>query len=895
MIRLSSIVFLFPLLAQAMEPLPPDVRGFFKSHCFECHAGDDDFIEGEVNLEMTSIDWAASDSPGFWTKVYDVLHTSEMPPREAESFPTATEREDMTSWLEGKLTQYAPVGGTVPRRLNRVEYENTIRDVFGIPEFEVPYSFPTDDSESGFDNVASGLILSPPLLAEFLDLASQIADEILPPEKGSQQVPPQLYEIEPDGFFTSEGGGAALAEDRYRLASSRNMASAAAWTSPFEVPHSGIYRLQIDADVFQTDQMQYPYRESPFQLAVYARQNGEQKYALFENLRNLGNFLVAPGTDQSSRFQIEAELFKGEVIGLRWTDGPAYSAPAGSLLFSRDFILGRLAVDKPLYAALLTLKREQRNAGQVEFYEIVQNILQSGELDLEDPRLDVLPANIGGGIGDSYHNWVKAIVLEENHRFGPALDVLKVEVEGPFRLVEDEETRLRRERSQRFIGERAPDISDETFAGIFLRRFLSQTFRRPVTEAQLETYLDVVREHLRQFPEARVEDALHLAVRRALVSPHFLYRSTTPGILDDWDLASRLSYFLTSAPPDERLRELARKGELSSPAVLEQETRRLLSLPERKRFIHHFTGQWLGTRKLSGIMPDPRLFRFQATTRMFFGEGHRRAMIDEGELLFDEILVENHPLETFIDPGFSYRNHPLTDIYGGELEGQEMQRVTIPKGARHGGIVGMASIMMATANGVDTHPVHRGVWLLENVFGQPTPPPPPNVPAVAPDTSGTVTMREQMKAHTADPTCARCHERIDPLGYIMENFDPIGRWRANYPIYTDPPEGTVELEEEFYSTKGKGGRWGPEVDPSAILPDGTPLEDVTDLKGYLLENIDLFAHCLTEKLLTYAAGRPLGFGDRRVVQHIVEENSNEGFGFQDLIVAIVLSESFRTR
>ena len=414
-----------------MEPLPPEVRGFFKSHCFECHAGDDDFIEGEVNLEMTSIDWAATHAPGFWTKVYDVLHTSEMPPRDAESFPTAAERDDMTSWLEGKLTQYAPVGGTVPRRLNRVEYENTIRDVFGIAEFEVPYSFPTDDSESGFDNVASGLILSPPLLAEFLKLASQVADEILPPEKGSQQVPPQLYEVAPDGFFTSEGGGAALAEDRYRLASSRNMASAAGWTSPFEVPHSGIYRLQIDAEVFQTGQMKYPHRETPFQLAVYARQNAEQKYDFFENLRNLGNFLVAPGADQPSIFQTEVELFKGEVLGFRWADGPAYSDP-GVLEFSRDFIVGRLARDRPLYAALLTLKREQRNAGQVEFYEFIQDRLQSGDLDLEDPRLDVLPVNIGAGIGDNYHNWVKAIVLERKSPFWAGLGCIESKGGGPF-------------------------------------------------------------------------------------------------------------------------------------------------------------------------------------------------------------------------------------------------------------------------------------------------------------------------------------------------------------------------------------------------------------------------------------------------------------------------------
>ncbi len=877
-----------------MEPLPFAVRGFFESHCFECHAGDDDFIEGEVNLEMTSIDWVASDSSDFWTRVYDVLHTSEMPPRDAESFPNAVEREDMTYWLEEKLTEHAPVGGTVPRRLNRVEYEHTIRDLFGIPEFEVPYSFPSDDSESGFDNVASGLILSPPLLEEFLELANQIADEVLPPEKGSASIPAQLYDIGPTGFFTSEGGGAALAGDRYRLASSRNMASAAGWTSPFEVPHSGVYRLQVEVQPFQTDQMTYDFRESPFQLAVYTRQNGEQKYALFKDLRSLGNFPVAPGADQPSVFQVEVELFKGEVLGFRWADGPAYSEP-DVLEFSKGFIHDRLARDRRLYAALLTRKIKERAASQVEFYESVQALMKGDGLDLEDPRLDKLPEEIGKGIGEGFHNWVKAIVLEECHRFGPALDVLGIQVEGPFRLIDDEETRMRRERSKQFLGERATGISDEAFARLFLGRFLTQAFRRPVTEGQLETYLQVVRRHLHQFPEARVEDALHLAVRRALVSPHFLYRSTTPGILDDWDLASRLSYFLTSAPPDERLRSIALKGELPSAAVLEQETRRLLSGPERKRFIGNFTGQWLRTRLLKGIMPDPRLFRFQAKSRMYFGEGHRVAMIAETELLFDEILTQNHSLETFIDPGFSYRNHPLSDIYGGELEGNEMQRITLPTGTRQGGILGLASVMMATANGVDTHPVHRGVWLLENVFGQPTPPPPPSVPAVAPDTSGTTTMRELMKAHTTDPTCARCHDKIDPLGFIMENFDPIGRWRENYPIYTDPPDGSVPLEEEFYGSKGKGGQWGRRVDPSAVLPDGTRLEDVTDLKRYLFDNIDPFAHCLTEKLLTYATGRPLGFGDRRVVERIVGETSGEDFGFQDLIVAVVLSEAFLTR
>jgi hypothetical protein len=844
---------------------------------------------------MTSIDWSAFDVSEFWTQVYDVLHENEMPPRDAESFPSQAEREEMTTWLGRQLTQHAPVGGTVPRRLNRTEYEHTIRDLFGISDFVVPPSFPSDDSEDGFDNVGSGLILSPPLLAEFLDLATQVADEILPPESQLESVSAQIYHIAPSQLSTNEGGGAALAGDRYRLVSTRNMASAAGWTSPFEAPHSGVYKLQFEIQPFISNSPYLDFGETPFQLQLYARQNGEQKYVLFQELRSLGEFEVPSSAKAPSRFQAEIELFKGEVIGFRWSNGPIYSDAESSRQLSKKFILDHLGRDREVYAALLELDGGKRGASQIETYEAVQALLKGRKLDLEDPRLDTFPEELGGGLGNGPHNWVKAFVSEELHRYGPALDVLGARVEGPLRLIEDEKTRIRRERSQRFLGERLSGQSDEIFAKNVLQRFLSNAFRRPVSEGQLETYMKVVGDHRTHHPDARIEDALHLAVRRALVSPSFLYRSLNAGKLDDWDLASRLSYFLTSAPPDERLRRLAEQGVLSSPKVLEEETRRVVNQPERERFVQNFTGQWLGTRMLKNIMPDPRLFAAQTIFTRNYTEADREAMIAEVEMFFDEILLKNHSVHSFIDPGFSYRNRRLNQFYDEALEGNEMRRITFPKGTRQGGILGLASIMMATANGVDTHPVHRGVWLLENVFGQPTPDPPPDIPAVAPDTSGTTTMREQMQAHTTDPICARCHDRIDPLGFVMENFDPIGRWRENYPIYTDPMDGSVPLESEFYANKSSGGRWGPQVDASGILPDGTPLGDVTDLKQYLVGNIDLFAHCLTEKMMVYGTGRSLGFGDRRVVARIVYETSGKEFGFQDLIVAIVCSESFRIR
>lgn len=877
------------------EPLPADFRYFLQSHCLECHSGDPEFIEGDIDLDRIEVDWSLPDAAPFWTNVYDALETSEMPPRDAESRPTPNERADALEWLERSLTNHSKVGGTLPRRLNRIEYEHTIRDLMGLEDFTVPHSFPSDGTAKSFDNVASGLVLSPPLLAQYLEIATGIADEVLPPEVELGTAPSRRYEIHPSSLGSSAGSGAKQIEDRFRLSSSRDMGNSAAWTSVFEAPFSGAYRLTANALPFQTDRMPYPHQTEPFVLAVYARGNGKQQYDQFEKLRFLGEFEISADGGGPTTISTEVELYKGEVLGLRWTNGPIVSQPGGRNL-RRDVVADWLSRDRGLYAAFLELNGGKRGDSQVAFYDDIEALRKSDSLDLTDPRLDTIPENLNGGLNDKLpHNWVKKYVYEEMHRNGPALDILGANVEGPFRLIEDLQTRLRKERSERLLGDRSIYPTEDAHARAFLQEFLSAAFRRPVSTTQLDAYVKSYKDHRTQFPNARLEEGLHQAVRRALVSPAFLFRGISPGKLDDWDLASRLSYFLTSAPPDAQLRELAASGELTTLKVLEEETRRLLGSPQRERFVSNFTGQWLSTRALADIMPDPRLFRSQEIFTRIFTSAHRNAMIDETEMLFDEILVENHPIETFIDPGFSFRSARLNDMYGATLESQQMQRVAFPKGTRQGGIIGLASVMMATANGVDTHPVHRGVWLLENVLGQPTPSPPPDIPAIAPDTSGTITMREQLLAHQADPSCARCHERIDPLGFVMENFDPVGRWREHYPIYDEPADGARELETEFYSNQGKASRYGPAIDPSAIMPDGTTLNDVTDLKRYLLEHDSLFAHCLTEKLLVYATGRELGFGDRRVVEEIVKNLDKNGRGFTDLIVAVTLSESFRTR
>ena len=883
MARCAPLVVAATLVATlaASEPIPDAVRDFMAAKCEACHAGDR--AQAGIRLDIGTIDWAAYESVMKWNRVYDALEQEDMPPPGAPR-PSGAERGAVVDWLYSQLMRGAHVGSAVPRRLNRPEYQNTIRDLFGMPGFEVPDAFPADDSVHGFDNVGEGLVLSPPLMAQFVALATDVADEILPPAGGPIQSQSKLYRLGTEGLAV-EGGG-PVSDGRFRLVSSRNMASAAAWPARFEAVQSGIYRIAIHATAFQTDKMSYDRRSSAFRLSVYARPRTDQVYAPFGEIRKLAEFDVHPGRSAPQVLTTEIELMRGEIFGLRWEDGPAYSdAPRRE--YSRTFLADRLTRDRLYYAAMLEFQGGPRGTTQSQVYEATRALMESGELDLNDPRLDRLPEVWGGGLANAPHNWIKAFVHEEMFRFGPAIDITDLEIEGPLRVIEDDAFRQRRARTRLFLGERLPGWTDRDHAEAVLRPFLERAFRRPASEDQVRTYADMVGRHLAESPGARLEDGLHLAVRRALLSPRFLYRGLRPGTLDDFDLASRLSYFLTSAPPDDRLSRLARAGTLTEPDVLAQEVERLIASPRSASFVSSFTSQWLSTRLLRGIMPDPRLLQF--------GDPDRKAMIDETEMFFAEIMRENLPLETFIDPGFSYRSARLNKIYGGNLEGNGMRRVAFERGGRFGGVLGLAAVMMATANGVDTHPVLRGVWVLDNIFGDPTPGPPPDVPAIAPDTSGATSMRDQLAAHRNDAGCARCHNRIDPLGMVLENFDPVGRWREYYPVYTKPPDGAEALNEEFYSTVGKGVRAGPAVDSVGILADGTRIEGATDLKRYVLDRIEMFSASLTEKLLVYATGRPLSFHDRRAVDRIVTSVAQGGNGFRDLIVALVQSESFATR
>ena len=851
-----------PIESRAETKITKPAARFFTNFCIDCHGADGG--EAGISLEMDSIDWQDHHSADLWTKVHTVLTAGDMPPADADQ-PTADERNAIAQWLDQMLTEHVKPGGTVLRRLNRQEYGNTIRNVFRIP-FTVPRSFPADTRLHGFDNIGEGLVLSPPLMAQYVEIATVAADSVLPPTGKKAAIQPETIEISPGEFTLNFTTGHEI-DGILRMASSCDpLSRGSVWPNRFEAKASGTYDIELELSAFK------PTAEYVPEVHLLARNSTGANYQKVSTMQKLAEFQV--NNTQSARFRTTAELTKGQTVVIHYENAPICSDNKDNLKYLNRVskqIRDMFQEDPELGAAWMKAGYQRSDRGW-SWWKRIEACRQDADLQVAD--FDVDSEEVKAFTLEMARRGVNTIETMACFNFfrGPGIDIHRMSITGPTRLIEDEEAKSQRLRMAEFLGERN-GRDDRSYAEAILRPVLSKAFRRPLTEQQLTKYVDLVIEH--QGKGHRFEDGLHLAIRAGLCSTNFLYREVREGPLDDYDLASRLSYFLTSSPPDDALRKAAAMGKLSDPDVLEQHTRRLLSSNKVKNFLNSFTGQWLDLRLLPEIMPDARLLKWV--------EKDLAAVTAETEMFVAEILRENHSIETFIDSDFTYLNRRNAKLYDIDFpKSDTMKRVKLARGGRRGGILTQASVLMATANGVDTQPVLRGAWMLENVFGMPTPEPPSNVPAIEPSTTGAKSIRELLERHKADESCASCHLKIDPPGFVLENFDPVGRWRDHYPVYE-------KREDKVITRKGLP------VDAAGVMPDGTELRDVQDMKRYLIQNIDLFSNCLTGKLLTYATGRPPNYGDRKVIAEIVDDVKARGNGFADLVISIVQSESFRAR
>ncbi|MEX2303700.1 MAG: DUF1592 domain-containing protein [Bryobacterales bacterium] len=391
-----------------------------------------------------------------------------------------------------------------------------------------------------------------------------------------------------------------------------------------------------------------------------------------------------------------------------------------------------------------------------------------------------------------------------------------------------------------------------------------RAFRRPVTADEIDGLLT-----LAAGEEARsgsFEQSMRTAVQALLVSPNFLFRverdapGTGPHPLSPYELSTRLSYFLWSSLPDEDLARQAEDGRLN--ASLRQQAERMLADPKASALVENFTGQWLQTRNLAVTKPDPELFP------EFDGE-LAEAMRTETEMVFAAILKEDRSLLEFLDGKFTFLNERLANHYGiPGVAGDEFRRVELD-GAQRSGVLTHASVLTVSSYPTRTSAVIRGKWVLDNILNEPPPPPPPDVPALDESAVSGGTMRQQLEKHRAHAACAACHARMDPLGFGLENYDAIGRWRDH--------EGEAP------------------IDASGVLPGGQTFETPSELKAIIAENKDAFARALVEKMLTYATGRGMEISDRPAIKRIAARVKESGYRFRELILAVVESETFRMR
>ncbi len=789
-----------------------DTKAYLQTHCIRCHGNEEQNADRRFDLLKSELlDQQTAEQ---WQEILDIVNLGEMPP-EDEPQPSSAATKQFVAAITRQLNVARESLNSAAharfRRLNRYEYRNTIRDLLGVnvESFDPTTSFPADDRIDGFENIGEHLVLSDYLLQCYLEAASRSIDKAVQIRTVVQPIAEVLRAKD-------------MCRDKYHF---RPLVY-------FEVNPTGDY-----VDVAHSD---------PSLKRIYAGR--------FKGVPADGDYTIrvkAEGINREHPYppkllQVDrTEPIKMQVIV---TDPQVARPPAGQN--SSD----RVVATVPLTDHKSNVY-EFRTWMDKGFVPVIR--YANGPLDFKQSLIQVLkvhhPDSLTSNWRDVFATKPSEILdvwLSDAYQ-GPRMRIHQMEIAGP-EVKPDSATDLLVDKNKQA-----------------LKRFLFQAFRRPPLESEITRY--------QTFFESRLdggesEETAYLTTCKAILcSPNFLYVETPPdsGESDQqaFRLASRLSYFLWSSMPDEPLLDAAASGSLSEPETLIVHMQRMLKDPRAEAFIENFTNSWLRLNELGSRPPDT--LKFSA----YYDRQLEPLMRRETQLFFGEILHKNLSIENFIDSDFTFANRYLAQHYGlPEIVGDEFRQVSLPKESLRGGLLGQASVLTATANGVETSPVTRGIWVLENILGSPPPPPPADVSPLEPDIRGATTIRQQLAKHRNVATCAECHRKIDPSGFAMESFDAIGSFRLRYRDSTGKAVSTV--------------------DTAGTLPTGESFENIAELKILLLKQKEEFAHCLTEKMLTYALGREVGFQDRPTVEAIADQLAAQGYGLQDLVQLIVTSDVF---
>lgn len=795
-----------------------------EDHCYQCHGEGED--KGKVSFDTYGSTADLMKQTDLWVHALKNIRSGMMPPARKKRLPE-DEFAQLEEWIKSgplKLDPAHPDPGRVTlRRLNRVEYRNTIRDLMGI-DFRTDEEFPADDTGYGFDTIGDVLSTSSMLLEKYMQAAETIIARAVPLEaKVAPQRQVEAHEF--NGQGDREGSYSELNAPLYDPVD---------LTAMVDVPVAGTYRVVLNAP-------------------------GRRSYA-FDGGRAQAEWFI----DGKSIEQKE----------LKWVDGMKLAATT-----EVKWEVGK----HPLRLTLKPLVK----------YDDIPHDSPEGQTSV---GLGFQGVTLVGPLEPEH-----AIPPKDYSRFFPRPEVP------------------------------ADAAARRQYMEEILRRFTTLAFRRPVDDATIQRLTGLATESS-EMAGGSFEKGVARAMTAVLASPRFLFRMENTieekdpaqhPLLDEWALASRLSYFLWSTMPDETLVDLAEKGELRK--NLQAQIDRMVADPRSAEFVKNFAGQWLQTRDVEGASIDARIVQardigseqqmreaYQARQRINgaldqavkdndepkvaalrkeladirartggdnraeFRGSLRTAMRREAEMLFSHLLRTNGSVLKLIDNDSTFLNQELADFYGvPDVRGNEMRLVKLPKDSPRGGVLTMGTVLAVTSNPTRTSPVKRGVFILDNILGAPAPPPPPNIPSLEASSKNhdgsERALREALALHRESPLCSSCHDRMDPLGLALENFNAMGRWREK------------DLGEPLGPAAGK-------------LITGEKFENVQELKQVLVTaRRDDFYRCLTEKLMTYALGRGPQPCDILTVDALVEDLRKSDGRFSSLITGIVESTPFQRR
>ncbi|MCR9199231.1 MAG: DUF1592 domain-containing protein [Planctomycetaceae bacterium] len=799
-LTLSSSVTVFAQSTSTEHTATASATAFLQNHCGDCHSADDP--AGGLDITTLSTNLSDEGSQAVWIRIHDRVAGREMPPANYDQ-PAPAARASFLRGLHKQLTAaHAAEKGTILRRLNRREYENTLNDLFGT---NVPLvsTLPADGRSHEFDNVGAALSISVVQMQRYLDNIEAVLDAAI----ARATTAPEVKMVRASYADTRGGekflGNQWLLRDDGAVVFFRRLGYPTGMLREASVRQDGYYRIRVTGYAHQS--------ERPITFSI-------------------GSTTFARGAEKPT------------------------------------FAFRSMPPGKPTTVEI-TAWMSERHMVQVEPWGIHDGdqIKKVGLENYEGPGLAILQIEVEGPLTEQFPTAGHQLLFT-------GLDRREIE---PARAAD----KLKPWYQPRF--EIATTVDRDRLTPV-LTRVMSAAFRRPVEREETGPFADLF--FAEREAGARTEQALRTTVAAIFCSPEFLFLQENPGLLNDDAIASRLSYFLTRTTPDPALRRAADEGRLQQDAQLKQQTERLLRSRHASRFVADFCDAWLNLREMEFTTPDSVLFPE-------FDLYLKHSSVQETRAFVRELIDGNLPVRNLVASDFAMLNERLAEHYNlPQVTSPQVRKVRLPADSVRGGLLSQASVMKVSANGTNTSPVVRGVFVLERFLGTSPPPPPPGIPGVEPDIRGGTTLREILARHRDVDSCRSCHQMIDPPGFALECFDPIGGYRSRF-------RSLGEGDKVDVRAHGRKVRYrlGPSVDASGVTEDGQAFEDYLQYRDLLASDEDCLARSFATKLLTFATGREMGFSDRAGIDEIVNASRRNGHRVRDLIHTVIQSPIFRTR